>query len=145
MSKTHLIENGVIVNTIIATVSEAEAAFPNLTAVDAELHPGAIGDGWNGSAVVKPQAPLPTLADYDKALVAHLDATAKARNYDDRISCAVRAGFPGPFQAEGIAFATWMDTCNQIGYSILADFQAGNIPQPTIAEVIDSLPPMVWP
>lgn len=138
MVKAAQIENGKVVNLIVVNSLDD---LPNLVPADGAK----IGDDYIDGSFVTPPAPLPTLADYDKALVAHLDATAKARNYDDRISCAVRAGFPGPFQAEGIAFATWMDTCNQIGYSILADFQAGTIPQPTIAEVIDSLPPMVWP
>lgn len=92
-----------------------------------------------------PEPPLPTLEDYDAALTAHLDSVAQSKRYANRISCSVRAGYPGPFQQEGVAFATWMDTCNQIGYQILADYQAGNIPQPTVQEVIDSLPPMVWP
>lgn len=103
---------------------------------------------WNGVAWVVldnyPQ-PLPTLEDYDAALTAHLDYAAQSKRYADRISCSVRAGYPGPFQAEGIAFATWMDTCNQIGYAILADYQAGNIPQPSVEDVIAALPPMVWP
>lgn len=87
----------------------------------------------------------PRLEDYDAALTAHLDSVAQSKRYADRISCSVRAGYPGPFQAEGIAFATWMDTCNQIGYQMLADFQAGNIPQPSVEDVIAALPPMVWP
>ena len=35
--------------------------------------------------------------------------------------------------------------CNAIGYQILADFQNGLIPQPTIDEMLAALPPMVWP
>lgn len=96
-------------------------------------------------AIAQYVAPLPTLEDYDAALTAHLDSVAQSKRYADRISCSVRAGYPGPFQSEGIAFATWMDTCNQIGYQILADFQAGNIPQPSVEDVIAALPQMVWP
>jgi hypothetical protein len=92
-----------------------------------------------------PEPPLPTLEDYDRALTAHLDAVAQSRRWQDRIRLMARAGFPGPWQADAIAFGQWADTCNSIGYAILADFQAGTIPQPAIAEVIAALPEMVWP
>ncbi len=85
------------------------------------------------------------LATYDKALTDHLDAEARTHRYDNRINCALRAGYAGPYHAEGVAFAQWMDSCNAAGYAILEDFQAGRIPQPTVAEVIATLPVMVWP
>ena len=105
----------------------------------------AIGDTWDGTQFVKPPATLPTLEDYDKALTDHLDAEARTHRYDNRINCALRAGYAGPYHAEGVAFAQWMDSCNAAGYAILEDFQAGRIPQPTVAEVIATLPVMVWP
>lgn len=105
----------------------------------------AIGDTWDGTQFIKPPAPLPTLADYDAALTAHLDAVAQSRNWADRVSLMARAGFAGPWQADAVAFGTWADGCNVIGYQLLADYQAGTIPQPTIAEMLALLPPMVWP
>lgn len=82
----------------------------------------------------------------DKALTDHLDATAKTRRYDSRITCAVRAGYPGPFQAEGQAFALWMDTCNALAYQFLAEIHAGTRPMPTSPQqLIDELPTMEWP
>jgi hypothetical protein len=93
------------------------------------------------------QAPVPpALEDFDRALTAHLDATAQARRYDNRITCMVRAGFPGPFQAEGVAFATWCDTCNSVAYELMAEVQAGVRPLPeTTQALIDMLPVMEWP
>ena len=85
------------------------------------------------------------IKEYDKALTLHLDQTAQSKQYDNRITCAVRAGYSGPFQAEGIAFATWMDNCNYQAYQILAQVNAGSIPAPTVEEFIASLPVMVWP
>lgn len=86
------------------------------------------------------------LAAFDAALTAHLDATAQSRRYDNRITCAVRAGYTGPFQAEGQAFAAWMDTCNAQAYQLLAEVQAGTRPLPdTTQALIDVLPAMVWP
>ncbi len=54
-----------------------------------------------GTEVLPYTTPPLTIADFDAALTAHLDATAQAKRYDNRITCMVRAGFPGPFQAEG--------------------------------------------
>ena len=109
--------------------------------------PEDVQTGWSYADGVfsAPPVPPPSLADYDAALTAHLDAEARTRNYADRISCAVRAGYPGPFHDEGVAFAAWMDTCNATGYQLLAQFQQGLIPQPSIEDVIAALPEMVWP
>lgn len=86
------------------------------------------------------------VAACDHALTIHLDTVAQARRYDNRITCALRAGYPGPFQAEGQAFAAWMDACNAQAYALLAEVQAGarEIPESPQA-LIDALPPMEWP
>lgn len=100
---------------------------------------------WVESHVPSEPEPL-TVADFEAALTAHLDATARARRYDSRITCALRAGYPGPFQAEGQAFAAWMDACNAQAYGLLAEVEAGTRPLPTATQaLIDVLPPMVWP
>lgn len=99
----------------------------------------AVADEWNAAL-------QPTIADFDKALTAHLDKTAQARRYDNRITCMVRAGFAGPFQAEAVAFAQWADACNAQAYVLLAQLQAGAVALPkTTQEFIDMLPAMVWP
>jgi hypothetical protein len=83
---------------------------------------------------------------YDAALTAHLDATAQTRRYDNRITCAVRSGYPGPFQAEGQAFAIWMDSCNAYAYQLLSDVAEGNrLPPESPDAFIAELPEMVWP
>jgi hypothetical protein len=78
-------------------------------------------------------------------LNAHLDAVAGQRRYDNRFTCALRAGFPGPFQAEGIAFAQFMDECNMAGYSLMRSVKAGLAPVPTEAELIALMPVIEWP
>lgn len=86
------------------------------------------------------------IAVFDAALVAHLDATARERRYDNRVTCALRAGYPGPFQAEGIAFAAWMDQCNALAYTLLAEVVAGTRPMPESPQaLIDLMPAMEWP
>ncbi len=94
-------------------------------------------------AAVKMQA---TVTAFDTALTAHLDATAQSKRYDNRITCMVRAGFAGPFQAEGLAFAAWCDSINVMAYQMLAAVQAGTEPMPESPEAfISTLPAMVWP
>ena len=86
------------------------------------------------------------IAVFDAALVAHLDATARERRYDNRVTCGLRAGYPGPFQAEGMAFAGWMDQCNALAYQLLAEVVAGTRPLPSSPQaLIDLIPAMVWP
>ena len=84
-----------------------------------------------------------------QGMTALFDATAQARNYDNRLTCALRAGYPGPFHDEGVAFATWMDTQNAKAYALLAQVKAGAIPMPesvdAALDLLDLLDPMVWP
>lgn len=137
--KAAVIENGVVANLIVV---DALDVLPGL--VDGE---GAdIGDLWDGQSFTKPTPHAPTVADFEAALDAHLDAKAHERRYTDRFTCALRAGYTGPFQAEGIAFAQWMDNCNAYAYQLLSDVQAGNRQPPaSIAAFIEELPDLVWP
>lgn len=96
---------------------------------------------------IVPYVPPPlTPADIVTAMDALFNAVAQAKNYDDRLTCALRAGYPGPFQAEGIAFATWMDAQNAKAYALLAQVQAGTMPMPeSVDAALALLDPMVWP
>lgn len=86
------------------------------------------------------------LKRFTEALNKHLDDVAKQRRYDNRITCSLRAGYPGVFQAEGIAFAMWMDACNAAAYQIWADVRNGVRPIPvSIAAFLAELPTMEWP
>ena len=80
------------------------------------------------------------------ALEAHYDAKARERRYDNRLTCALRAGYAGPFQAEGQAFAVWMDTCNAYAYTVLAQVEVAQRPAPATPQaLVDELPALVWP
>jgi len=135
----HQIKNGVVINTIVV---DSLDVFPDLI----EATHGGIGWLLDGETLTAPPIPLPTVDDFTSVLTAHLDATAQQRKYDNRITCMVRAGFPGPFQADGIAFATWADACNATAYTLLAEVQAGTRQMPeTTQALIDVMPAMVWP
>lgn len=129
-------------NTKVPTVDNPD--FPN-------INPDYLAyKQWRAEGgVPEPADPPPLEAQieaFDAALVAHLDATARERRYDNRVTCALRAGYPGPFQAEGIAFAGWMDQCNALAYQLLAEVVAGTRPMPDSPQaLIDLMPAMVWP
>lgn len=140
LMNAHQIKNGVVINTLVV---ESLDFLPGLI----EAKQGGIGWLWDGETLTTaPPVPPPTVDDCTIALTAHLDTVAKQRRYDNRITCMVRAGFPGPFQAEAIAFATWCDGCNLTAYTLLAEVQAGTRPMPeTTQALIDVMPAMVWP
>lgn len=130
----------------------AKPTFDPLTQKVVEQAPALVDGQWvqqwsvEQMTLQEQQEAAQKLVDrYTETLTRHLDATAQQRRYDNRVTCALRAGYPGPFQAEGQAFAQWMDQCNALGYQILAEVQAGTRPMPSEAEFIAMLPPMVWP
>lgn len=73
------------------------------------------------------------------------DRKAQERRYDNRLTCALRAGYSGPYQAEGQAFAMWMDTCNAIAYDVLRQMKAGTLTPPAVDELLGQLPELAWP
>jgi hypothetical protein len=83
---------------------------------------------------------------FDAVLTNHYNETAQARRYESWVTCALRAGKPGPFQAEGDAFFQWMETCNAQAYALMAAVLSGQRQVPASAEAfLAEFPPMVWP
>lgn len=75
-----------------------------------------------------------------------LDQTAQQRFYDNMDSLVSYAGDPDlVFDAEGSAGKAWRSAVWRKCYQILADVQAGTRPEPTLQDVLDELPAMVWP
>ena len=140
------IENGIVCE--VLTADPFPPFHESLTWVD--CGPEVVqGWTWDGLRFAAPVTPGPTQADIIQALTAALermyDAEAQSHRYDNRFTCALRAGYPGPFQAEGLAFASWMDACNAHGYQVMAECEAGLRPIPTEAEFLAEMPVMVWP
>jgi hypothetical protein len=74
------------------------------------------------------------------AVQKHLDKAAQAQGYDNIHSASIRAGYVGPFQAEGIKFASWMDSCWAKAYEVLAEVEANSRTIPTAEELVAELP-----
>ncbi|MYM80530.1 hypothetical protein GTP44_00965 [Duganella sp. FT50W] len=136
--RAFVVENGVVINTIEV---DSLDIVPGLI----EATVGGVGWHWDGKNLMPPVEVLPTVADYDAALTGMFEAKARERRYDGRISCALRAGYAGPFQAEGAAFASWMDECNALAYRIMAEVLSNTRPQPSVPELLALMPVLVWP
>ena len=59
MTSTHIIRDGAVVNTIVATVAEAQAAYPDAVCVPADT--GSIGWLWDGETLTPPPPEPPVV------------------------------------------------------------------------------------
>lgn len=110
---------------------------------------GAAWRQWEQDGSPAPLAYVPpplVIDDYRRAIQAHVDATARARNYDSGITCASYVDSTHPvWAAEARAFVPWRDAVWTHAYTELAKVEAGEREQPTVAQIIDELPAINWP
>ena len=76
--RTHIIESGIVINTIMATVAEAQTAFPDAVCVDAVIG-GGIGWTWDGKALIPPAVDLESLRT---AKNSEINAERERRTFD---------------------------------------------------------------
>lgn len=69
-----------------------------------------------------------------------LDSKAKSLGYDNINSIAKYLRPSSPFYDECIALGDWCDSVWGYCYQLMNDVEVGNIPQPTIDEIISGLP-----
>lgn len=81
----------------------------------------------------------------EAAVDKHIDGTAQAKGYDNRVTCALRAGYPNPWQTECLAFGQWMDSCYAKCFDVVAEVESGTRTIPTVKQLIEELPAMAWP
>lgn len=133
---------GVVLNIVVADASWQ----PGDGLTKREATPGCeIGGRWTGSGWEPAAPPLPTQAEYQAAIEAHVEATAKARSYSSAVSCASYLNSTvTAWAAEAAAFVSWRDQVWLEVYETLAAVQGG-APAPTIAELVAGLPAIGWP
>lgn len=96
--------------------------------------------------VPPPEPGPPTLDDYRIAIQAHIDATARQRDYDSGVSCASYVNSLNPlWAAEATAFIAWRDAVWAYAFQELAKVENGEREQPTIDEFLSELPQIEWP
>ncbi len=99
-----------------------------------------------GGEPVKIYADIPSLSEFQRAHDAHLAAPAIARGFRDFDTFALRAGYPGPHQADAIVYAQWLDACDIFGKQLMADVIAGTVAAPsTTDDYLALLPVLVFP
>lgn len=92
-----------------------------------------------------PPAP-PAVPDYVTAIQAMLDTKVQERRYYNILSACTYATDTNPtFKAEGQACVEWRGAVWAKAYATLDEVTAGTIPQPTIDELLATLPTMTWP
>lgn len=97
-----------------------------------------------GYQLVDPDSLL-TLKDYEDAVQKHLDTTAQSRGYDNTYTCLSYLESTNPtWKTEAEIFNTWRDSVWTTCHQILNQWQAGEINQPTIQEVLNQLPVITW-
>lgn len=110
-----------------------------------ELHADALA-GTLGAIAAADPPPALTAANFTAAVQAHLDATARTRNYDGILSaCSYATSTNLPFSVEGQACVAWRDAVWLYCYQQLALVQAGtrSIPASTAAFIAE-LPAISW-
>jgi len=96
--------------------------------------------------VIIPKTDAEIQLELTNAVQAHLDATARERNYDNILSLCTYATSTNPtFAAEGQAGVNWRDACWTKCYEVMAAVKAGTRTIPTTEELIAELPVLIWP
>lgn len=98
----------------------------------------------NGQWVTEDQIP-PTEQEYTEGVQAHIDATAASKGYLDGYAVISYKDSTVPSWAnEAATFLAWRDAVWVSAYTTQQQVLAGAIPQPTVQELINSLPVIEW-
>lgn len=87
-----------------------------------------------------PKSTEQLLAEYERAVESHVNATARAKGYNNIDSIAKYLVDGNPFKAEAEALSIWTASVWTTAHTMLNDWQNGG-GEPTLEEVIAALPP----
>lgn len=93
----------------------------------------------------EPEPHSPGVADYQSAIQAMVDETARSQLFNDGVTMASYVSSTvEPWAAQAQAFVAWRDNVWQYAYSELSKVQAGEREQPTIEKFLLELPEINW-
>lgn len=142
--RAHIIENGIVTNTIEV---ESLDFMPGLV----EATAGSIGWHYDGEEFTPPPAPEKSQEELQQEITdaaqARLDAFAKTRNYDGILSaCTYASSTVVKFATEGQYCVNVRDATWAALYAIMGEVEQGQRPLPASYEDIEpELPQLVWP
>lgn len=120
--------------------------LPGWIEVGDDVFAGFVKQGPNWVQPETPPEPLPTtLEPYSVVCGQVLDEVARGKGYDNRVSIlSYKDSTVENWAQEAAQFAEFRDSLFKKAFEIFADFQAGKIPQPSLAEFEDMLPDAPW-
>lgn len=75
-----------------------------------------------------------------------IDSTAQDKGYADGVACASYATSTNvQWRNEAIAFINWRDSVWNYLYALLAQISGGSDPIPSVEEILNGIPAIVWP
>ena len=75
-----------------------------------------------------------------------IDSTAQIKSYANGLSCASYVTSTNlQWKNESIAFIDWRDSVWNYLYALLAEISGGSAPIPTVQQIIDGIPEIIWP
>lgn len=93
-----------------------------------------------------PDPTPPTIADYENAIQALVDATPKDKLFRDGVTLASYVNSTDPqWAAEAVAFVAWRDGVWRYAYAELEKVQGGLRPQPSVEDFLSEIVPIDWP
>jgi hypothetical protein len=134
--------------TVLAQINSVVYATPYAAILERDGQIATIIAEWiDGGGVIAPfEVPTPTAQDFATAAQSHVDAVAQARGYSNGVALAGYSTSTIPaWAAEAAAFIAWRDAVWIYAYTELAKVQGGQREVPTVAELIEELPTIVWP
>lgn len=100
---------------------------------------------FDGEKEIVRKTYAPDLGAFTRAIEAHIEATAQARQYSSAVSCASYLNDPNPvWAAEAQAFIAWRSAVWAKAFEMLAEVQGGK-DVPTVDGMIAELPAVEWP
>jgi hypothetical protein len=147
--KTHIIYNGVCINSISASIYEAQQVYPNLICLDGEIYIGGIGYTWDGVNFTGPivtetkaQAKVRLLLEVKR----FTDEEAQTQGFDDLIeACLFSFASNTALKNKGLAARAWKENIKLYLKQVVQDVQNDVRPIPTTTELLAELPTITWP